>query len=181
MSIKHIKIILIVSMLWIMITQMLLVVIYNNNSFIFYILTLLGEIAFLLGLIFLDKHAKSSLSSYYMFMLCISIMLYLLRYFEIINPFMSLALFALFLFALYKHLQIFTNISGQALFVRSFYVLLFCVIVGFVALICSDFIRSPQIFPFVFGAMVLPALFTYLVALFSLQHISLARLHKVII
>ena len=178
MSIKRIKNVLIISMIWIVVTQMLSAVFFNNNSFLLYVCTLVGECIFLFGLILLDRIAKSMLSGYYAFMLCISFSLYVLRYFEILNLFVLLILLLLFLFSLYKHLQIFTHISGQALFVRSFYILLCSILVGFMVLVSSSFMRSPQVASFVFGAMVLPALFTYLVALFSLQNVSLEKLHK---
>lgn len=179
MKICHIKYILIGSIVWIIVTQMLYVVVLQSQSHLAYALSLLGQCAFLAGLVLLDRRAKSMLSSYYAVMVCISLILYILRYLDMNNIFVSLVLVGFFLFALYQHVRIFTRISGQTLFVRSFYVLMLCMILGFAALISSSLARSPQIAPLVVGAMVLPALFIYLVALFSLERVSLEKINKV--
>ncbi len=178
MPIGRIKTILIASILWVIITQMLYVVVFHSDSHVFFLCSFIGQCTFLFGLFLLDRHTKSILSRYYAFMLCISLASYILRYLEVHNIFVFLGFIVLFLFALYRYLQIFTRISGQALFVRSFYTLIFCMLVGFIVFISSAFMRLPQIAPFVLGAMVLPALFMYLVALFSLRRVSLEYFDK---
>ncbi|RDU65727.1 hypothetical protein CQA53_06085 [Helicobacter didelphidarum] len=181
MSFPTIKMILLIGTIWSIVASSIELVFAGHSvGRAFFFLSLVGQFIFLAGLFLLDRKTKSFLSGYYATMTCICILLYMIPK-SSQNTLLILFIVFFFFFLLFRYLQIFTRISGQILFIRSFYTLVVCIILGIILLKYSNFIEKRVIVAFVVGFMIFPSLIMYISAIFSLQKVGLEKINKVIL
>lgn len=159
---------------------MLEIIFDKNVELIFFILSNIGHCIFLIGLLFIDRRSKSILSAYYGMLILISIGIYISNILFHSNVLVALSLSLLFLSVLFLYLSAFSRLSGQAMFIRSFYVLLICIFAGLVMLKFSNVIENRAIISFIIGFMIFPSLIMYISAIFSLQETTLNNLNRFI-
>lgn len=156
-------------------------VIVDSMSFsaMFFYISLLGQGIFLLGLFLLDRRAKSLLSGYYATMICICVILYFLPKSDE-NNLVILIISAFFFFLLFFYLRIWTRISGNSLFIYSFYVFILCLVCG-IFVLKMGLIEGRASASFIIVFIIAPALIMYITAIFSLKNITFDRMDKVIV
>ncbi len=174
----NIKILLVIGVLCVCLASLFDLVVpfeFNIMSFVF---SIIGHLVFIIGLVLIDRKAKSILSAYYIFIVCISVAFYLLNRYQLHNVFINIILILWFFYTLFKYLQIFTRISGQTLFIKSFYVLVISIVIGSLILAITQN-KNMYLVYFVLCAMICPSFFMYVVAILTFQNILPEKINKV--
>ena len=143
----------------------------SGSCWLLFALSMLGHAIFVAGLFLIDRQTKGLLSCYYLGMMIISIVLYYLHY-RGGNASIILLLTVFFFFLMFIYLHRFTRVSGEALFVRSFYCFMLCFLIGICALKFGGLVAYSATVSFIIGFMALPPLIVYATALISLKRLA---------
>lgn len=179
MNIKHIKIFFIGGIALSLTASVVEVFLAKSHfSPVFFGISMIGHCIFAIGLWLIDKIAKSVLFNYYLGMMIISFVIYCLYSYGG-NMMIILLLNVCLLLLMFMYLHKFSKISGEILFIRSFYLLIFCFIVGLCVLKFGNIVENQAIVSFIIGFMAFPALIAYIAAILNIKKITNERFDRI--
>ncbi|RDU73443.1 hypothetical protein CQA66_01925 [Helicobacter aurati] len=171
MSIKSIRLLFIIGITINIIASLVEVFSIRVISYhLFFFISMVGHSIFAAGLWFVDKVAKSLLCSYYLAMMIVGCLFYCLQSYQF-NSLVILLCALFFLFLVFKYLNGFTQVSGNYLFISSFYCLIVCCMVGVCLLKFSNVVDYRATVSFIVGFMIFPAFIVYIVAILNFKTI----------
>ncbi|STQ86524.1 hypothetical protein LS73_003840 [Helicobacter muridarum] len=171
MSLKTIKTLFITGMTIVIIASVLEVFFIQDSWNLLFYMSMVGHVIFAVGLWLMDKIASSPLCRYYIAMMAIGCSLHYLQSYEI-NALVVMILALFLLFLVFKYLDIFTKVSGEHLFINSFYCFIICSIIGFCILKFSNIVEYSSTRTFIIGFMIFPAFIVYIAAILNLRSIN---------